>query len=78
MDIHLPVMNGVEAIRRFMKESPACVVVISAYSDEQVRQEAMDAGACAFIPKPLNGQDIVQEIAEAYHTFTNSALASPA
>ena len=73
MDIHMPVMNGVDAIRRFMKESPACVVVISAFSDEETRDAAMDAGACAYISKPLNGKDVVREIERAYVQFRNGS-----
>ena len=73
MDIHMPVMNGVDAIRRFMNEFPACVVVISAYSDEETREAAMEAGACAYISKPLNGKDVVREIEKAYVRFHNGA-----
>ena len=69
MDVHLPVMSGVEAIRRFNAETPACVVVISAYADEETRAAAMEAGACAYIPKPLNGKDVIREIEEAYVRF---------
>ena len=78
MDIHMPVMNGVEAIRRFMKEFPACVVVISAYSDEETQQAAMDAGACAYISKPLNGKDVIREVEQAYIKFSQADSAVPA
>jgi YesN/AraC family two-component response regulator len=74
MDIHMPVMNGVEAIRRFMNETPACVVVISAYSDEETRQAAIEAGACAFISKPLNGKDVVREVERAYVQFSRDKI----
>jgi YesN/AraC family two-component response regulator len=72
MDVHMPVMNGVEAIRRFMSEYPSCVVVISAYSDEETREAALEAGACAFISKPLNGKDVVREVEQAYLRFTET------
>ncbi len=71
MDIHMPVMNGVDAIRRFMKEFPACVVVITAFSDEETREAAMEAGACAYISKPLNGKDVVREVEKANVQFRN-------
>ena len=81
MDIHMPVMNGVETIRRFISQTPACVVVISAYSDEETRSAAMEAGACAYISKPLNGRDVIREIEDAYLKFHNGrskeAAASP-
>jgi YesN/AraC family two-component response regulator len=81
MDIHMPVMNGVETIRRFISQTPACVVVISAYSDDETRSAAMEAGACAYISKPLNGRDVIREIEDAYLRFQNGrskeAAASP-
>ena len=78
MDVHLPVMSGVEAIRRFNAETPACVVVISAYADEETRAAAMEAGACAYIPKPLNGKDVIREIEEAYVRFHSGNGSEPA
>ena len=77
MDIHMPVMSGVDAVRRFMKETPTCVIVISAYSDEETRQAAMDAGACAYIAKPLNGKDVIREVEAAFVRFSGSSSNRP-
>ena len=52
MDIQLPGINGIEAIRRIKKISPqAQAVVLTVMKDSAYKEEAMAAGACACINK---------------------------
>ncbi len=52
MDIQLPGINGIEAIRRIKKISPqAQAVVLTVMKDSAYKEEAMAAGACAYINK---------------------------
>ena len=54
MDIEMPVMNGLEALKLIMEECPTAVIVLSSTSDEGAAgtMKAMEAGAFDFIPKP--------------------------
>ena len=52
MDIQLPQMNGIEAIRRIKKVSPQTqAVILSVHNFSTYREEAAAAGACAYINK---------------------------
>jgi DNA-binding NarL/FixJ family response regulator len=66
MDLDLPGMTGVEAIRRIRKLSPSTqVVVISAMQDPSDMAAALSAGACGFVPKTEAADDLVGMIRRA-------------
>lgn len=54
MDIRMPLLDGVEAIRRIMQEVPTPVVVVSGSDvlEVETSMEALRAGALAVIEKP--------------------------
>ncbi len=63
MDITMPEMNGVEALKMIRGYDPeAKVVIISAAGQKEKIDEADDAGAAAYITKPYNNKDIIDAI----------------
>lgn len=54
MDVEMPVMNGLEALRQIMLETPVPVVMLSSTtkSGAESTMQAMDYGAVDFIAKP--------------------------
>ena len=55
MDLHLPVMNGIEAIERIMAVRPTPIIVYSAFVDGEDRENAaaaLAAGAVDVVEKP--------------------------
>ena len=54
MDFNMPLMNGVEAVRRIMASTPVPIVMLSAHTTQGARQtvEALEAGAMDFLTKP--------------------------
>ena len=68
MDINMPVMDGVTAVREIMKIKPTPILMVSSLTSEDadITFEALDAGAVDFILKPgtitLRLQESEQEI----------------
>src|SRR4051812_49564382 len=69
MDLHLPVMNGIEAIERIMAMRPTPILVYSAFVDGDDRDNAtaaLAAGAVDVMAKPGPGDaGHLEEYAEA-------------
>jgi len=65
MDAVMPVMDGLEATRR-LRAMPLTrgvpVVIVSAGATADDRRNALEAGANAFLPKPLDMQRLLAEI----------------
>ncbi|MFA8439427.1 response regulator [Pueribacillus sp. YX66] len=61
MDITMPEMNGVEAVKQIKAIDPnAIIVMVSAMGQQEMVIEAIQAGAKDFIVKPFT-QDRIQE-----------------
>lgn len=56
MDIEMPVMNGIEALKKIMATNPLPVIVLSAISKEgaDITMEALNLGACDFMTKDMS------------------------
>jgi CheY-like chemotaxis protein len=66
MDVRLPGANGVESlleIRRFRPE--AKIVIMTAYSVDELLARAVDGGALAVLHKPLGVEDMARAIEKA-------------
>jgi CheY-like chemotaxis protein len=60
MDFLIPLINGIECVRIFRKESKSIpVVMITAYSSEQAKAEAYIAGCNDFVLKPIYPEKII-------------------
>jgi DNA-binding response OmpR family regulator len=54
MDFLVPLINGIECVRLFRKERKGTpVIMISAYSSEQVKEEAFLVGCDEYMMKPI-------------------------
>ena len=63
MDITMPNMDGIEALREIKKIDPgARVVMCSAMGQESMVMEAITLGAMDFIVKPFKEERIVQTV----------------
>lgn len=63
MDLNLPVVPGIEAIRQIVAESPHVrVLVVSASPDEQDVLEAVKAGASGYLLKSSTAAEVVDAL----------------
>lgn len=63
MDIVMPGMDGINAVRQIMKVDPEVkIVMITALGQEKLMEKAVEAGAKGFIVKPFNPAQVVEEV----------------
>ena len=86
MDVEMPVMNGLEAVGRIMRERPTPIIMLSTLTQEgaEVTLKALALGAVDFLPKPvakpymgtLELEKELQEKVLAYGTLRRDRLAA--
>jgi response regulator NasT len=69
LDIKMPGMDGLEAARIINREKLCGVLVLTAFSQREVVEEARDAGALAYLVKPFQKSDLVPAIEVAIGRF---------
>jgi DNA-binding NarL/FixJ family response regulator len=74
MDVTMPVLGGIEATRRLHAAYPELpIVVLTMHDEEALREEALRAGASAFLTKDSSMQEVV---ATAIATAAGEALSA--
>ncbi|WP_297094041.1 response regulator transcription factor [uncultured Draconibacterium sp.] len=64
VDIEMPVMNGIEAAKRARELQPSIkVLALSMYSEKNYYLSMIDAGACGFLLKNSNFEEVEKAIA---------------
>lgn len=69
LDINLPLVDGLSAAERMLKEVSACVVMLTAYDGEEYRQRAEFLGTCAYIIKPVTASSLLPKLQAAFQRF---------
>jgi len=70
LDMRLPDTDGLSVLRRVRQVDPLVqVIVITAFGDVQSAVEAMKLGACDFLRKPYEKEDIELAVEAAARTF---------
>ena len=66
MDIEMPGMSGLDAARAILTQRPGCrVIFVTAYSLFQYAHEAMHLGACDYLLKPVDPDELEASIRRA-------------
>jgi two-component system chemotaxis response regulator CheY len=63
MDHRMPVKSGLKATREILGFNPS-VRILFVSADETVRNDAIDAGALAFLSKPVRSNQLLEAIGE--------------
>jgi response regulator NasT len=69
LDIKMPGGDGLEAARTINAERLCGILMLTAFSQREVVEEARDAGALAFLVKPFQRSDLVPAIEVAMGRF---------
>jgi two-component system, response regulator PdtaR len=69
MDIKMPKLDGIQAAEVLTHERIAPVLLLTAYSDRELVQRALDAGVVAYLVKPFREADLLPAIEVAIARF---------
>jgi len=69
MDVRMPGINGVDAFREIRRNKEGVrVILMTAFGLDDLKRAALDEGAVAFLPKPLDLEKTIDLIAEVKET----------
>lgn len=58
LDVKMPVMDGIEAVRTITEEGIAPAILLTAYSDHELVEKAREAGVFGYLVKPFKPSDL--------------------
>ncbi|GIH79112.1 response regulator [Planobispora longispora] len=62
LDIHMPVMNGIEAAGRICAETAARIIILTTFNNDEYVYAALHAGASGFLLKDVRRDDLVHAV----------------
>jgi two-component system, response regulator PdtaR len=69
LDIRMPGMDGLSAAREIAGQRRSAVLILTAYSQRNLIEEARDAGALAYLIKPFQRSELIPAIEVALGRF---------
>lgn len=78
MDTSLPDMDGISVCQQIVKQMPAVQVIVMSPSDDY-REQAIEAGAKAFLVKPFSAEELlksIRSVSNKYLRFTSPIAAT--
>jgi len=69
LDIKMPGLDGLEAAREIAGERRAAVLILTAFSQRDLIEQARDAGALAYLVKPFERTELVPAVEVALGRF---------
>jgi len=65
MDITMPVMNGIEALKLIKKDYPNVkIIMVTSHGEEKLVMDAITSGAVGYILKPITKDKIIDSISK--------------
>ena len=73
MDIVMPQVNGIQALKNILDyDKNARVIMISVIDQRNALKEVIDAGACDFILKPFENERVISAIEDCLNRGTKN------
>jgi len=74
MDIMMPEMNGIKALRVIKEISPnATIIMLTSVSQKEKMKKAARHGADGYVTKPFNSEELINEIDDAHEVGLTSS-----
>jgi AmiR/NasT family two-component response regulator len=65
LDVKMPGLDGIEAAKRILEERPIPIVILTAYSQQELIARAVEAGVYGYLVKPFRETDLLPAIETA-------------
>src|ERR1700684_4361801 len=65
LDIKMPGMDGLRAAREITSQHQVAVILLTAFSQRDLIEEARDAGVAAYLVKPFQARELLPAVAGA-------------
>lgn len=62
MDINMPLLSGIKAAEAITAARPVPIIMVSAYSSEETVNASLEAGAAAYLVKPVTREQLLPAI----------------
>jgi response regulator NasT len=62
LDVKMPGMSGIQAAREITRDAHIAVIVLTAFSQRELIEEARDAGVAAYLVKPFRRDELLNAI----------------
>ena len=72
LDVKMPMMDGIDASHAIAGEGIAPVILLTAYSDQELIERAKEAGVFGYLVKPFKPSDLVPALEVARSRFESS------
>jgi two-component system, response regulator PdtaR len=69
MDIHMPLLDGLEAAKKIIALQQTAVVLLTGDGDPILARQALDIGICGYILKPFDVAQLGPTMETAWHRF---------
>jgi CheY-like chemotaxis protein/two-component sensor histidine kinase len=77
LDINMPVLNGLVAVRQILRYCPSTkIVIFSVHDSDQTRQEVHAVGAHGFVSKGKDSHDLLRVVRDVLKRNTQAVAAS--
>jgi len=77
LDINMPVLNGLVAVRQICLLPTTKIVVFSVHDSDQTKQEIIAAGAHGFVSKGKDSNDLLRVVRDVLNTNIRATSAGP-
>jgi two-component system, response regulator PdtaR len=62
LDVKMPGMSGLQAAREITRDAQVAVIVLTAFSQRELIEEARDAGVAAYLVKPFRREELLSAV----------------